>query len=83
MENLNLLDPLFERKLILPWVAQVGKGVRSTVVEGVDSVDHQLEKTVSKVRAGVQDRYTDIREAVQWVLGIIRASIVRHRSERF
>ena len=58
MENLNLLDPFFERKLILPWVAQVGKGVRSTVVEGVDSVDHQLEKTVSKVRAGVQDRYT-------------------------
>ena len=35
-----------------------GKGVRSTVVEGVDSVDHQLEKTVSKVRAGVQDGNT-------------------------
>ena len=59
MENLNLHGPLYyKRRLILPWVAQVGRGVRSTVVEGVDSVDHQLEKTVSKVRAGVQDRYT-------------------------
>ena len=39
-------------------MALADKGVKSTVVEGVDSVDHQLEKTVSKVRAGVQDRNT-------------------------
>ena len=32
--------------------------VRSTVMEGVDCVDHQLEETVSKVRARVQDRNT-------------------------
>ena len=31
---------------------------RSTVMEGVDCVDHQLEETVSKVRARVQNRNT-------------------------
>ena len=53
MENQNLDDPL-----ILPRMVLADKGVRSTVVEGVDSVDHQLEKTVSKVRARVQDGNT-------------------------
>lgn len=63
MENLNLHDDPFCRRFIFPWMALADKGVRSTVVEGVDSVDHQLEKTVSKVRARVQDRNTGGRPA--------------------
>ena len=54
MENQNLdFDSLIRPRMVVAVV-----GIRSTVVEGVDSVDHQLEKTVSKVRARVQDRNT-------------------------